>query len=200
MSDLQRQKNEIAIFTKAEFLKEFEPMNMMRKFRSVNTLKKAVTENTGALSMHRKQLGEETIEAIIKLHLIALNQAVNVHEKLNDMQIFEITLEILERYYFMSMVEIAFVFKKAKTGEYGRINYALNMPDVLGWFDKYAEERCQYFMQLKTSEGIEHKQNAQSSIVDEAALEVLKEFKTTLSEDISKKDAEFEIFKSNIKK
>ena len=200
MSIQKHQKNEIVKFDREAFALKFSPKNMRKEFRHVNSLKKAVEADSNSIAVYRKQSSPEFIEGMIEIYLHDLNNSLNVHEKLNEFQIEEIAIEISTLYYQLSMVEIHLIFKEAKRGKYGRINYALNMPDVLGWFDKYAEERCQYFMQLKTSEGIEHKQNAQSSIVDKAALEVLSEFKTTLSEDISKKDAEFEIFKSNIKK
>ena len=181
----KKQSSEVAVYNKEEFVKKFEPMNMMKEFRSVNTLVKAVDTKVEAMSVQKKNFGEDTILAMIELHLVALNQSINVHEKLTPMQMTEISLEIVENYYFMSFVEIALVFKRAKSGHYGKISYSLNMPDVLTWFSKYAEERCQHFMQRSDSKGNEAKQNSEtSSVISDQALKVLKEFKATLeSED-----------------
>jgi len=201
MSDIEkRQKNEIVIFDKEAFKEKFSPKNMKREFREVNTVKKAFEADQNSIAVYRKQSDSDFIEAMIQIHLYDLNNSLNVHEKLNEFQIEDIAIEIVTLYWQLSLVDIFLVFKKAKRGEYGKINYSLNMPDVLGWFDKYAEERSQYFMQRSTSEGIENKQNSeQSKVIDEAALKVLKAFKATLDEKEQFNEAEFQKFKANYK-
>lgn len=194
----KKQKYEIKVYNKEEFVARFEPMNMMKEFRSVNTLVKAVDAEVEALSVQKKNFSEDTILAMIELHLVALNQAMNVHEKLSPMQMTEISIEIIENYYFMTMVEIAYVFKRAKSGHYGKISYSLNMPDVLQWFEKYAEERCQHFMQRSDSKGAEAKQNAEASkLLNEATLKVLSAFKETLAEKEEFDEEAYKEFKDN---
>jgi len=184
-NEIQKKHNsEVAIYNKEEFVKKFEPMNMMKEFRSVNSIVKAVDSEVNSMAVQRKNYGEDTILAMIELHLLALNQSINVHEKLSPMQMVEISLEIVENYYFISFVEIAFVLKRAKSGYYGKINYSLNMPDVLSWFSQYAEERCQHFMNRSESKGIEAKQQSEhSSVMHEKVIEQLTKFKETLETD-----------------
>ena len=198
MSDLdKRQKNEIVRFDPDAFKLKFSPKNMKREFRDVNSIKNAVELESESLSVYRKQSNHEFIEGMIELQLHDLNNSINVHEKLSDEQIEDIAIEINTLYWHLSMVELHLVLKKAKRGEYGRINYSLNMPDVLGWFEKYAEERVQYFMKKSSSQGIEHKQNnEQSKVIDEAALKVLKAFKATLDKNEKFNQEDFQKFKA----
>lgn len=164
MTDLNKhQKNEITIFDREAFMLKFAPKNLRQQFRDVNTLAKAVEAEPNSIAFYRKQSDARFIEGMVELYLYDLNQSVNVHEKLSGEQVEEIAQEIVTLHYQMSLVEIHFVIKEAKRGKYGAINYALNMPSVLGWFDQYAEQRVQYFMQRKTSEGIQHKQAAEHS-------------------------------------
>jgi polyhydroxyalkanoate synthesis regulator phasin len=133
-------------YTKEAFLTKFEPMRMSKEIRAVKNVADAINSDPNGLSFYRKQIGEDTVMAVIELHLLSLGQSVNVHEKLSKFQIQEIASEIITLYYYMNMTEITYVFRKAKRGEYGVIKYALNMPEVLQWFSSYAEERISHCM------------------------------------------------------
>lgn len=137
---------------KNAFVTKYSPLNLLKETRHVNTPAKAIEADTNGLSVYEKHLGTDAVSAVIELHLLALNEAVNVQQGLTKNQIKEIALEIMTLYYFMNVVEIAFVLRRAKRGEYGKFYGALNMPDILSWFNKYAEERAQLFMnkQLET--------------------------------------------------
>lgn len=194
----KREKTEIIIFNKKEFVKRFEPMNMMKEFRSVNTLVKAIETDVKSMAVQRRKIGEDPILAMIELHLLALNQSINVHEKLSPMQMSEISIEIVQNYYFMSFVEIAYVLKRAKSGHYGKISYSLNMPDIMQWFVKYAEERCQHFMQRSDSKGSELKQNnEQSNLMNDKVVEILTKFKKTLESEDQFNENDFQEWKKN---
>ena len=163
-NEIQKIKNnEIVLFDRDAFKTKYAPKNMRKEFRDVNTLAKAVEADSNSIALYRKQSSPEFIEGMIEIYLHDLNASLNVHEKLNGEQVEEIAQEIATLHFQMSLLEIHLVLKNAKRNKYGPINYALNMPSVLGWFEKYADERCQYFMSRKTTEGIEHKQNADHS-------------------------------------
>jgi len=192
----KQQKNEITIFDRDAFKMRFAPKNMRKEFRDVNTLSKAVESDNNSIAVYRKQSSPEFIEGMIEVYLHDLNKSLNVHEKLDGDQVEEIAQEIATIHYHMSLVEIHFVLKNAKRGKYGKINYALNMPTVLDWFDKYAEDRVQYFMQRKTSEGIEHKQNAEhSQTFTPEQMEELSRIKVKILEKSKEAKEGFEDFK-----
>ena len=201
MNDLQNnKKNEIVIFNRDEFKVKFSPKSMRKEFRDVNSLKKAIEVKENSVAYYRKQSSSEFIEGMIEIYLHDLNNSINVHQPLTEDQIEEIAVDIVTMHWQMSLVEIHLVLKKAKRGQYGVIKVALVMSDVLGWFDKYAEERCNFFMGRSISEGSQHAQNGESKIVSEAAREVLNEFKATLPEDKVSNDAQFEIVKNKYNK
>lgn len=190
--------SELAIVNKEEFVRKFDPSSMMMEFRHVKSMTDAIQADNNSVAFYRKQFNEDTVLAVIEMHLLSLCTSLNVHEKLNELQIKEIALEIVTVYYHLSIVEIQHVFKRAKRGEFGRINYSINMPDVLSWFSKYAEERVQHFMNKADSVGTEMKQNAQdSSVINEQALEVLSEFKAKLDEKDKFDEEEYQKFKKN---
>jgi len=143
---------EIVKITAQQFAAKFEPMQMLQELRNVKGMTDAIKADKNAISFYKNRIGEDVVLAVIEMHLISLGQAINVHEKLSKSQIKEIALEILTLYYFMNMVEIAHVFRKAKRGEFGPIKYAITMPDVLQWFASYSEERINYFMNLSEQE------------------------------------------------
>jgi hypothetical protein len=194
----QTQKNEIVIFDREAFKSKFSPKNMRNEFRDVNSLQKAVEADSNSIAVYRKQSSPEFIEGMIEVYLHDLNSSLNVHEKLNGDQVEEIAQEIATLYFHLSLVEIHLVIKNAKRGKYGTINYALNMPSVLLWFDKYAEERCQYFMQRKTTEGIEMKQNAEHSAnVSPIIIEGLSRVKKEIDKRSSETKEGFDDFKKD---
>lgn len=44
---------------------------------------------------------------------------------------------ILEKYWFLNLEEIAYVFRKASDGEYGKVFGQLKVSDLLGWLHDY---------------------------------------------------------------
>lgn len=133
-------------YTKENFLVKFEPNRMSKEIRTVKNVAEAIKADPNGLAFYRKQIGEDSVIAVIEMHLLSLAQSVNVHGKLSKFQNYEIASEIITLYYFMNMTEITYIFRKAKRGEYGPIKYALNMPEVLQWFAQYAEERVTHCM------------------------------------------------------
>jgi len=178
---------ELIKYTAQQYAAKFEPMAMLQDLRQIKTMTDAIKADPNGLAFYSKQIGEDTVLAVIEMHLLALGQSVNVHEKLSKFQIKEIATEIITLYYYMNMTEIATVFRRAKRGEFGPIKYALNMPDVLQWFAKYSDERVAHFMQMSDSQANEHKQNLKDSTqLDGMALEVLKNVKEEIPEEFDK--------------
>ncbi len=153
MGNIQKAKShEIAIINKEEFIQKYEPVRMVMKYRHVNTIVKAIEEDSQALSFYVKTLGYDGVSALVELHLVALNQSVNVGQPLSKFQIKEIAVELLATYFYLSPVEINLVLRKIKRGDYGKLYGALNMPDLLSFFNMYAEERGQHFINESTKD------------------------------------------------
>lgn len=147
-----KKKNELAVITKDQFIKKYEPSNFLLHNTEVKTLEKALAVDNNSISVYKKELGTDTVLALIELHLVGLNASVNVNQNLTVNQIKEIAIEILSNFYFLNPAEIFLVFRKAKKGDYGKLYGALNMVDILNWFTIYQEERIKYFINKNTSD------------------------------------------------
>ena len=161
MSELQKTgSNEIAIYSKEEFLVKFSPMNMVTEYRHVKKMELAISEDNRGLSFHSKHVGESTVMAIIELHVASLNKSINVKMMLEPLQVKEIAIEIQSMFYFLSMVEVHFIFRKAKRGGYGKVYNALSMEVILHWFTQYSEERTKHFMDNQVREHDKYKDSS----------------------------------------
>lgn len=161
MNEIEKKgPNEIAVYTKDEFLSKFAPMNMVTEFRHVKTMELAISEDSKGLSHYSKHVGELTVIAIIESHVIGLNKSINVKMPLNPMQVKEIAIEIQSMYYFLSMVEINFIFRTAKRGGYGVVYNALSMETILNWFEQYSMERSQHFINNQMRSHDKHKDDS----------------------------------------
>tara|TARA_R110000751_G_scaffold102728_1_gene197748 strand:- start:118 stop:657 length:540 start_codon:yes stop_codon:yes gene_type:complete len=143
---MSEEKNELIKYTKQDFIAKFEPVKMVMEYRDVKSIEMAISKDSNGIAFYSKHLGMDAILATIELHLVGLNEAINVKQPLNKFQIKEIAVEILTTYYYLNMVEIAFIFRKAKRGEFGKMYGALSMVDILTWFAQYGEERSGLYM------------------------------------------------------
>ncbi len=143
--------NEIVKISKGEFITKYDPARMVMEYRHVNSIAKALEEDADGLSFYIKQLGYDTVSAVIELHLVALNTSVNVGQPLTKYQIKEIAVEVLTTFFYLSPVEIGYIFRKIKRGDYGKLYGALNMPDLLSFFTAYTNERAQHYIDLSTN-------------------------------------------------
>lgn len=199
MSIEKHKKNEIVKFDRDAFTVRFSPKNIRKEFRHVNSLQKAVEADQNSVAVYRKQSSPEFIEGMIEVYLHDLNSTTNTHHNLTDEQIEELAQDITTLHYQLSMVEIHYVIKQGKRGKFGKVGtFAINEETVLGWFDQYAEDRVQYFMQRKTSEGIEHKQNAEHSAnVSPIIIEGLSRVKKEIDKRSNEAKEGFDDFKSD---
>lgn len=129
---------------------KYDPILMARTCSEIKSISDAVAKDQNSIALVRKEIGEQQVMSIIEAHLFTLNESLNTHEKLSQLQCVEITVEILATYYYLSITEIHYVLRMAKRGDYGKINYSINMPDVLSWFNDYSEKRIKHFMEENT--------------------------------------------------
>lgn len=146
----ENQGGELVIINRQEFVTKYDPVQMLTSYRHIKTTEQAIKEDQNGIAFYSKHLGEDTILAVIELHLLALNQSVNVGQPLTKYQIKEIAIEILSVFYYLSMVEICFILRKAKRGEFGQLYGALNIVAILDWFNQYANERTEIFINKST--------------------------------------------------
>lgn len=139
--------------TKSETLLEaFSPMQMLKSHRHIKTIQDVVKTPSESLSGLCNLIDEDSVCALIELHLWKLNESMNLNNKLTEHQIIEISIEIVSNYYYLKMEDVFLIFRKAKLGHFGQLYSSLSMIDIFGWFDKYNVERTEYYIEMNTKD------------------------------------------------
>lgn len=116
------------------------------EIRNVNdalALVESNQEQFPSLATLRKDHGSQKVETIIKLYLVELCELVNLKRPLTERQIDAIAMEIVSRYYALTIADIHVIFQKAKNGEFGELYESMDMPKVMNWFANYFNDRCE---------------------------------------------------------
>ena len=153
MNEIQKKESsEVVKFDKAAFIQKYEPISTLTTLSHIKTMEQAIENDSNCIAYYSKQMGIDGVIALLELHLTALGESVNVGQPLTKYQIKEIAIEINSMFYFLSMTEIVFVFRKLKRGEFGQLYGALNIVFILDCFNKYAEDRAQLFIIKSTKD------------------------------------------------
>jgi hypothetical protein len=124
----------------------------LAKFQSQVTLEKAI-EGTQVSKI--KKDNEAGLSKAVKNLIISLAESLNLTNTVNDAQVFEMTLLIIETYWYLKLEELVLIFKNAKIGKYGKMYNRLDIQIICEWIETYlrSEERAMYFEKKNT----EHK-------------------------------------------
>jgi hypothetical protein len=98
------------------------------------------TPTLGGLSV---KLGEETAKNLIMAWIIHLSASLNVGRGMTDFQIRDAAEVLLIEFPYLTVADIAFVFRKAKTGYYGELYDRLDITVISRWFHRHWSERLQ---------------------------------------------------------
>ncbi len=197
--------SELIKYTKQDFIKRYTSEALKTELSQVKTVSDAMKSDVNSIAFYRKNIGVQSILASIEAQLFLLKKSINVHQNLNEYQIEELAHEINLKYYFLNMTEIAFIFKRAKTGYYGSFQYSLDMPIVLSWFEKYVEQRVTQSMKDQQNEhnriksGTEIKDGqlfkTENKMFSDLQIEMLLKFKNKLDEKSNFDQDEYERIK-----
>jgi hypothetical protein len=105
-----------------------------------------------SLAALRKDHGSQRAETVIKLYLVELCELVNLKRPLTEKQIDAIAMEVVSRYYMLTIADVHVIFRKAKNGEFGELYESMDMPKVMKWFSDYFNERCEAGMNTSLRE------------------------------------------------
>lgn len=114
--------------------------------RNVNdalALTESNREQFPSLATLRKDHGSQKVETIVKLYLVELCELVNLKRPLTERQIDAIAMEVVSRYYMLTIADVHVIFRKAKNGELGELYESMDMPKVMKWFSDYFNDRCE---------------------------------------------------------
>lgn len=86
--------------------------------------------------------GDSFIRAYIMGWIVNLREFINVSNAMTDEQTRMTAAMIVTEYQNLNIADINLIFRNAKLGRYGQFYGRLDGQMILGWFDKYFEERC----------------------------------------------------------
>lgn len=110
--------------------------------RSINSIPAVFESSLPSLGQVERAYGYDFIQAYLEGWIVNLREFVNVGRKMTDLQTFETAMFILQDYKCLNIADINLIFKRAKTGYYGKLYDRLDGQIILDWFRQYFEERC----------------------------------------------------------
>lgn len=155
---LQKQESQLTLISSTsslmQCLKTNKPQDQVSliEYQSSLTLPKAVEGLQ--ISKLKAESKSELVQALNNL-VFNTSKSLNITNTLNEIQILEISMMVIEKYWFLKLDELVLIFKKAKTGEFGKMYNRLDIQIICEWIETYlkSEERAVYFEKKNT----EHK-------------------------------------------
>jgi hypothetical protein len=158
------------------------------QFQSKVTLSTAI--NGMQLSALKCENEGQVLKAVKNL-ILALCESLNV-TSMNDYQVLEASMLLTEKYYFLKIEELIYIFKNAKLGRYGKSFNRIDIQVIGEWIDKYltSDERAEYFEIENTKHKIKN-ETPLKDIYKNYSVENLKTAQQTKREAWQKKVNEF---------
>jgi len=114
----------------------------MQRIHSVNDLI-LPENNTPSLAYIAKKLNSEiTALGLIKLHLIELNDYLNLSRPMNMNQITQTADIILSEYPTLKLADLIYTFKCAKAGKFGQLYESIDGLKIISWINQVLSERA----------------------------------------------------------
>lgn len=181
-------------------LESFAPVQVSRELYGINSVKEILKIEKNGISVYRKVYTPEKVNDLILAHIIEFVKSINVNQNLNAHQCKELANQISKKYYFLSFLEIGYVFQKAKQGIYPIPKFAINIHDVLEWFESHSEERIRVFTESR--EELHERRKHGKQVVDgkltpiqEEINEVQLQMLRRIKEEMPNKEQDFQEFK-----
>lgn len=121
-------------------IKQLVPAAVHQRCKGITTVLQAVDSGERTLISMRKETGEEKTLALLKLHLLELNELLNLSRPMGEVLIDRIADNIMTQYWYLNMADIHLVLDRGASGWYGQV-LMCNQSTVMRWFAEYADER-----------------------------------------------------------
>lgn len=108
--------------------------------RSVNDALQSITP---ALSVFKKEYGQQSLQALMVIVLNDVIKFFNVGKTMNLEQLVQTILLITEDFYYFNIEDFKLCFNNAKRGKYGKVYDRIDGNIIYEWLQKYSEERVQ---------------------------------------------------------
>lgn len=150
--------NEIVKKENTNYVEKYSILNSIKLFKKVDCPLKAYQSKTESLAQINKDMGENTTLAFIKMWLINLNEYINANRKLKPVQIEEISMYILNDYYYLKISDLYLCFTNIKKGKYGSLYESIDGVKILSYFEEYSNDRMSAISNNNTFNDMKHKE------------------------------------------
>jgi hypothetical protein len=132
---------------------EMDALLSLSAFESKLTVAKVTALENTPLSVIRKE-NEGTFLKAISLMLIRVTELINVTNSLTPAQIAMLTTSIGDKYYYLRLEELAYVFSGACNGRYGKSYNRLDAEIVMAWIENYDVNERTPFVVAREQSGL----------------------------------------------
>ena len=164
----------------------YHPAAINKTFRAVKTMEECIALSTSGavpcmLAMAHQPDNEGKVLSLVVLNIAALDEFLHLNNRLSENEIESVADKIVHTYGgALSFADLNLIFENAKNGRYGKFYERLSSVDILSWFDRWFNERC-----------------------DEAAMMSLSEHERVLGRirvrELTKKDVEYQLYKERLR-
>lgn len=121
----------------------YKPESIRQLQRNLNSVTDLIKpeNNTPSISYLKNKVNELTTVTLIKLHLVELNDYLNLSRGLTGPQIDQTAEMILDEFPLMKIADLIYIFKQAKMGKFGTLYESLDGAKILSWFRQVWDER-----------------------------------------------------------
>lgn len=134
--------NKLVKVSKSQFLETYKAESIQQIARRLNTPADVFKESTPSMGVVKRTYGDKFTLAYLATWILDLTAFVNIGKNMNEAQVRQTATMIADEYVHLTIADLALVFKRAKLGYYGQIYDRLDGQIILGWFQKYHNERC----------------------------------------------------------
>jgi hypothetical protein len=116
----------------------------MRHAGKLATIEDAMNSPAPTLgTFHREKSRDFTI-GLVMGWLVYLNDLLNLKKPMTEDQIEMCAIEITDTFYTLKMSDLAYLFRRIISGQYGEFYESLTISKVLTFFREYFDERCKH--------------------------------------------------------
>lgn len=146
----------------AVFSREQPLLPMMLSLEYIAEATKAVTSPRKSVELSKsgqlyvptvrkavKDLGELSMETLIKVNLVRMNAALNLSRPMTN-EMMEITAPLVVQHILdddcdITLADLRLIFDRAMRGYYGQFYNGIGSADVIRWIDIYIGEKCEEY-------------------------------------------------------
>ena len=114
----------------------------MRHAGKLTTMEAAMNAPAPTIGTLHREKSREFTQALVMVWLVYLNDLLDLRKPMSEDQIELCAHEVVNEFYSLKMSDLAYLFKRIISGQYGEFYESLTISKVLTFFREYFNERC----------------------------------------------------------